>query len=111
MIAAGRCDKLVTLENPGAAIPDGAGGFTETWAPLSPPTMWVHLDALTSGDMERMTSDTIVAMGTHVVSLQYHPQVTVQTRIRYEARTFQVVGLRDPDEAHRELILVAAEAL
>lgn len=116
MIALGRMDKLVTLENPGAPVPDGAGGFTETWAALDPPTMWVHLDSLASADMERQTADTIVASGTHAVTMAYHPGVTVQTRITYTdpdrgARVFQVLGRRDPEEARRELILVAAEAL
>ena len=116
MMPAGRRDKLVTLENPGAAVPDGAGGFTETWAALTPPTLWAHLDALASADMERLTADTITAGGTHAVTVPYHPGVTVKTRLTYTdpdrgARVFQVIGLRDPEEARRELVLVVAEAL
>jgi head-tail adaptor len=116
MMAVGRMDKLVTLEAPGAPVPDGAGGYTETWAALDPPTMWAHLDSLASADMERLTADTIVASGTHAITLGYHPGVTVQTRITYTdpnrgPRVFQVLGLRDPEEARRELVLVAAEML
>jgi head-tail adaptor len=42
--------------------------------------------------------------------------VTVQTRLTYTdpdrgPRRFQVVGLRDPDEARRELAIVAAEVI
>jgi len=116
MMALGRMDKLVTLENPSGPVSDGAGGFTETWAALDPPTMWAHLDALASADMERLTADTLVASGTHAVTLPYHPGVTVQTRLTYTdpargARVFQVLGLRDPEEARRELVLVVAEAL
>jgi head-tail adaptor len=116
MIPTGKRTKVVTLENPGAAVADGAGGFTETWAALDPPTAWAALDALASADMERLTADTLVASGTHAVTLPYHPGVTVQTRLTYTdpdrgARVFQVLGLRDPEEARRELVLVVAEAL
>jgi len=115
MMPAGRRTKYVTLEAPGAPVPDGAGGYTETWAPLDPPATWAALDALSAADMERVTADTIVASGTYAITLPYHPGVTVETRITYVdpdrgPRVFQVLGLRDPDEARRELILVAAEA-
>ena len=116
MIPTGSRTKVVTLENPAGPVSDGAGGFTLTWAPLDPAWAWVALDALASADMERQTADTITAGGTHAVTLPYHPGVTVKTRLTYTdpdrgARVFQVVGLRDPNEARRELVLVVAEAL
>ena len=116
MMPAGRRTKFVTLENPGAPVPDGAGGYTETWAPLDPPAAWVALDQLSGADLERHTADTIVTSATHSITLPYHPGVTVQTRVTYVDpdrgwRVFQVVGLQDPGEARRELVLVAAETL
>lgn len=115
MMPLGRMDKLVTLDT-FVTVPDGGGGFTETWAPLDPPTAWVALESLSSGEMERQTADTITAGGTHAATLGYHPGVTVKTRLTYTdpdrgARVFQVIGLRDPEEARRELVLVVAEAL
>jgi head-tail adaptor len=112
MMPAGRRTKFVMLEAPGAPVPDGAGGYTETWAPLNPPTTWAN--ALSAADMERQTAHTIIASGTFAITLPYHPGVTVETRVTYAdpdrgLRTFQVLGVRDPDEARRELILVAAE--
>lgn len=116
MMPAGRRTKFLTLDQPGAPVPDGAGGFSEDWTPLDPPSTWAALDALGSADMERLTADTIVAGATHAITIPYHPGVTVQTRLTYEdpdrgPRRFQVVGLRDPDEARRELAIVAAEVI
>ena len=116
MIATGQRDKRVTLENPGDPVPDGEGGFTEGWAPLDPAEMFAHIAPATQTDLERQTSGTVLATATHVISLLYHPAVTVETRLRYTApgrpeRTFQVTSVRNPDEANRELVIVAEEVL
>jgi head-tail adaptor len=116
MSSAGRRDKLVTLENPGAGEPDGEGGWTEGWAPLDPAEMYVHLAPATQTDLERVTSGTVISSATHVISLPYHPGVTIETRLRYTEpgrpeRVFAVTALRNPDEADRELVLVAEEQL
>jgi head-tail adaptor len=115
MMPAGRRTKYVTLDNPGDPVADGAGGYTESWTPLDPPATWAALEPL-GGDMEQLVADTIMASGTHTVTLPYHPGVTVQTRITYVdpdrgPRVFRVLGMRDPSEARRELVAVTAEAL
>jgi head-tail adaptor len=112
---AGRRTKFLTLDQPGGPVPDGAGGYSEAWAPLDPPSTWGSLDALTGAD-ERLTADTITAGATHAISIPYHPGVTVHTRLSYTdpdrgPRGFQIVGLRDPDESRRELVIVAAEMI
>ena len=116
MSSAGRRDKRVLLENPGAQVPDGEGGWTEGWAPLTPPQMYVHLAPATQSDLERVASGTVISSATHVISLPYHPGVTIETRLRYTEpgraeRLFAVTALRNPDEADRELVLVAEEQL
>jgi head-tail adaptor len=116
MSSAGRRDKLVLLENPGPQVPDGEGGWTEGWALLNPPQMYAHLAPATQSDLERVASGTVIASATHVIGLPYHPEVTIQTRLRYSEpgrgeRIFAVTALRNPDEADRELVLVAEEQL
>jgi head-tail adaptor len=116
MSSAGRRDKLVTLENPGEGAPDGEGGWTEGWAPLDPAEMYVSIVPATQSDLERVTSGTVISMATHIIELPYHPGVTIETRLRYSEparpeRTFAVTAIRNPDEADRELVLVAVEQL
>ena len=114
MITSGQADKLVALENPGDPIPDGRGGFTENWTPLLPGEMWAHIDAASQADQEQVAAGTVIGQGLFAIGMYYHAGVSLLTRIRYTdpdkgPRVFQVVSVRNPDEARRELILVAAE--
>ena len=116
MIATGRRNKRVTLENPGEGQPDGEGGWTEGWDPLDPAEMYVSIDPATQSDLERVTSGTVISTATHVISLIYHPGVTIESRLRYQEpgkaeRIFAVTAIRNPEEADRELVLVAVEQL
>jgi SPP1 family predicted phage head-tail adaptor len=111
MIATGRRDKRVTLENPGGDVPDGEGGYVPGWAPLEPSEVFVHINPASSSDLERVGVGVTIAQATHVIDMLYHPQVSVHTRITYGTRQFAVTSVRNPDEANRELIVVAAELL
>jgi len=116
MTTAGLRDKLVTLENPGGTVPDGEGGYIEGWEPLDPPELYAHIAPATQADLERAASGTVISTATHLIHVPYHPGVTVLTRLRYPEpdrpeRTFQVTSVRNPDEADRELVIVAEEQL
>lgn len=111
MIATGRRDKRVLLENPGAPVPDGEGGYTEGYLPLVPAEVFAHINPASARDLERFAAGTVIATASHVIEILYHPGVTVQTRITYGSRLFQVTSVRNPDEANRELVIVAEEML
>ena len=115
MSSSGQRNKRVTLENP-ATVADGEGGTSETWQPLTPPEMWVSIAPASQADLERAASGTVISTASHVIELLYHPGVTVQTRLRYTPpgraeRVFQVTSVRNPNEADRELVIVAEEQL
>lgn len=110
-LASGARLHQVTLENPAPSTPDGDGGYTETWAPLMPPTMFARIAPATAADLERTTSGTVLATATHVVRILYHPQVTLQTRVTFKGRTLNVVGRANPDERDVELVLICAEVV
>jgi SPP1 family predicted phage head-tail adaptor len=111
VITAGRRDKRVTLANPGGTVPDGEGGYVEGWVPLDPPEMLARINPASATDMERAAAGTQLVTAMHMIEMLYHPGVTVETRITYGARHFQVTSVRNPDEQNRELIIVAQELL
>jgi head-tail adaptor len=112
---------LLTLENPGAAIPDGDGGFTQTWTRLSPQTMWADIQPATARKLqfEVAVANTTAAQGTHIVTMRFHAGITTQTRLTKGprnadgslaagSREFHVLGFQG-DEKEIETLLYCAE--
>lgn len=46
-----------------------------------------------------------------VIRGRFHPGITLETRILFEGRTFQVQAMTDVDERHVELLLMCAEVV
>lgn len=101
----------VTLQNPGPAVPDGDGGFTQSWTDLVPPALSMEIKPATAVDLEHVAAGTVLSKNTYIVKGPYHPQVTTQTRILFNGRSFSVTGVADPEERHVELILVCVEVV
>lgn len=102
---------LVTLQGPGASVPDGEGGFTVTPTPLSPPDWYVQILPATARNMERVASGTTVSSASHILTGDYHPGVNTQTEILFEGRRFYVRGKVDPEEKHVETIAICEEVV
>ncbi len=101
----------VTLANPGAAVPDADGGFTQAFADLSPSTMSAKIAPATAADLERVGGGTVLSMATHVVTMPHHPGVTTTTRITFGSRTLNVIGVSNPDERSIETVCLCAEVV
>ena len=110
-IARGRKRHLVSLSNPGTPMPDGEGGSTSAPVPLDPPTMYAEIKPATARDLERNTAGTVMATASHLITMDYHPGVTTQTRIAFNGRTLLVTGVANPEERNVELILTAEEVV
>jgi SPP1 family predicted phage head-tail adaptor len=108
---AGQRRHRLTLEAPGAPVPDGAGGYVETFAPLTPADVWGRVEPLAAGDVERVTGSTVEATVTHLITVPFHPQITVQTRVTYHGRLFLVQSVRNLDERNITLELTCEEVL
>lgn len=115
LVAAGLRDKPVLLENPGEPVPDGGGGYTQTYTPLDPGTVWAAIVPVSARDQERAAVGTILSTASHVVGIPWHPEVTIDTRITWtdgrsgRTRVLYVTAVRDPDERGRQLELSAEE--
>jgi head-tail adaptor len=111
MATRGQKRHLVTLENPAAAVPDGDGGFTQVWTALTPPRMRAEIKPATARDLERLAAGTVLSSASHVVTMDYHQQVTTATRVVFGTRLFSVTGVSNPEERNIETICVCVELL
>lgn len=108
----------VRLQNPGAPVADGRGGYTQVWADLNPPRMFAGIRAATAQatSMETSANDTVRSTATHLIDLPYHPQVTTKTRVTLTTpargeQTFTVTSVDNVDQANKDLVLVAVEVV
>lgn len=101
----------VSFQNPGPAAPDGEGGTVPSWTDLTPPALSVKIAPATAANLERVTSGTVLATATHVITGPYHPQVTTQTRILFNGRQFSVTGVSNREERNVDMTLVCKEVV
>lgn len=110
-----RRQRRITLSAPGAAVPDGDGGYTQTESALEPPALFAYVQAgVKAGDMERIAGSTTLPTATHLVTVPFHPQITTETVLQvenypYPARTLKVVYVGNQDERNHTLELLCAE--
>lgn len=110
-MAIGQYRHRVTLEGPGAAVPDGEGGWTEGFGPLDPPVWDCSIQPASARDLESIGAGTVLSQATHVIKGRYHAGITTQSRLLFESRTFNVVYLANRDERDIESNLVCAEVI
>lgn len=78
-------------------VTDNQGGWTESWANLATaPTVWGYLAAVNS--RERLYAQQIQYQRSHILIIRYRSDITTDMRFTYNGRTFQVKGIRNPEE-------------
>lgn len=100
---------LVLFQNPGAPASDGDGGFTHTWADLTPATWHVSIEPATTRDLERVAAGTVLSTASHIVKGRFHPGVTTATRMIFGGRTFSITGKANLEERSIHMELIAVE--
>jgi len=104
-----RLNRQLVLEMP-ARLPDGAGGFVQSWMPLG--QLWAHVDARSGrettglGGALSRTGYKIVVRGAPVGS-QARPQA--DQRFRERERVFLIQSVAEDDADGRYLVCTAQE--
>jgi Bacteriophage head-tail adaptor len=111
----GRMRHTITLERP-VSVSDNEGGFTETFAALTPPTAKAAIDSASQRTLERLVSGTILSEASHIIQMRYHRDVDLKTRLTWTDRAGKVhvanvLNVTDPDGLAAELLIVAAEVV
>jgi head-tail adaptor len=104
---------LLTFENP-VSVPDGEGGFTTTWTELE--SRHAEIKPATARDLERVTASTTISSASHVMTFDYHPDVTTQTRVSWTTKgarvhTANVTGVSNPEERSIDTIVICEEVV
>ena len=99
----------VIFQNPGPAVPDGDGGYTQSWTDLNPPALSVRIAPPTARDLEQFGAGTVTSTITHVINGPFHPGVTTKTRVLFDGRMFNVVSAANIEERGAEMVLLATE--
>lgn len=111
---------LVSLDNPTSV--STSEGMTQTWAPLDPPEMFAAIQPAAARELERVVANAVQSNATHIITINYHPQVTTQTRVTKGPRNpdgslpsesveFHVTGVQNPDFRNEILILVCEQVV
>lgn len=104
----------ITLETPGASVPDGDGGYTQTWTGLNPSQAWASIEVATQRVLERLVSNTVTVQASHIVRMRYHPDLDETCRISWVDRnrvthTANVTNVTDVGQLGEELIVLCVE--
>jgi head-tail adaptor len=108
-IDAGGLDKRVTIQVPGPRVPDGKGGFTETWTDLTPNGWWAAIEPATASNVERRVGRQVEAKVSHLVTVRYVAGVLVTGRVVFGTRIFWIRGIANRYERNVQLTLACEE--
>lgn len=114
-IVAGKLDHSLALEAP-TRVDDPGGGYTETWAPLSPSPVPAAIDPATAANLEHVVASAVQSSLTHIVTIRFHPGVTLATRGSFTDRAgrlhvLTVRGMQNPQQRDRVLKLACEEVV
>lgn len=116
----GRFRHVLLVQNPGPDVPDGEGGFTQSWITATPAKWPCEIAPATVRDLERAAAGTVITTASHIISGRYHTQITTDTRLTKGARDaqgrltkgsreFSVVGVQNINEKNEVLVLLCEE--
>lgn len=111
-VPSGRRIHYVLVQNPsGAAAPDSDGVYVQAYVDGSPASWKVSIEPATARDLERITAGTVIAQASHVVDGAYRSDVTTGSRLVFNGRILNVLGVANPEERNLETVAVCSEVV
>lgn len=113
-ISIGKLRQVVSLYNPGIAIPDADGGFTQMYTPLDPAEWRCAIEVASVRASERQFSGTVIAQASHILSGRFHAGISTDTRMVWTDRagqthTANVLDVDDTEGAGVETVALVSE--
>lgn len=81
-------------------VPDGAGGFTESWSEAA--VVFVHVEPVAARD--RFGAGQTLEEATHRVTMRHRADVASGMRLTRNGRVLSILTVHDPDETGRYLV-------
>ncbi len=100
----GRLRTEVALEA-ATAVPDGAGGYGETWTEVA--ILFVQVEPV--GASARFAAAQMLEDVSHRFTMRHRSGVAAGMRFRKGSRLFAIVTVHDPDETGRYLVCLVRE--
>jgi SPP1 family predicted phage head-tail adaptor len=101
MIHAGRMRERVTIQSP-TGSQSAMGGSSLTYTDAA--TVWASVDGISSRDvMQAMQANVIV---THRVRIRYYPGITVDHRLQWRGRSFEIASVIERENRTMHELLV-----
>ena len=84
---------------------DGYGQAVKSYTTYA--TVWASIEPLQGRELEHAKQ--ISAETNHRVTIRYNSDITVEGRVVFGDRTFEITAVLDTDERNRELVLMCSE--
>jgi Phage head-tail joining protein len=115
-LVVGELRQVVALSAPGAAVPDGDGGFTQLYTPLDPPIWRCAIEKASVRASERLFAGAVIAQATYILTGRFHPGISTKTRAVWVDRagqmhTTDVLDVNDTEGAGVETVALVSEVV
>jgi len=112
----GSMRQVVTLSAPGVAVPDGDGGFTQTFTPLNPSEWRCAIESASVRASERIFGGTVMAHAAYIMTGRFHSGITTNTRLAWtdragEAHVGNALDVVDTEGAGVETVALVSEVV
>lgn len=106
MISAGEMQRRITIRSV-TRVDDEYGGHTEQAVDVA--TVWAKVEPLEGNEQLRAMQAGMTRP--HRFTIRYRTGITGATEVLYDSRRFNVTSVIDVDAGHREIAILADEAV